>query len=1051
MRLLRISLAVCVSLFLVYLVAINVFLSTALFGKVVNAKPEAIDVHYTHAWSVVPGRIHAKDVSVRGRDGTVEWVLRLDTVEFDVSFLAFARMRFETSRVRGTGTSFRLRERLVAAPSSEDEVADLPPIDGLPPYSVRPPSAPSPGKWSDEDYHLWSARLEDVVAEHVREVWIDHARFEGDARIQGRMHLKPVRAIEVGPARVAVARGAVRTGRGPVLVELNGSAVDLTLARFDPRVTTGADLLHHLSLATDLHAVAPDLARLPALVPASVTARGEVEVKQASLRVASGVLERDSHLEVTAPEVGLVAGTHRATGAMTLEADVAPRSGNEPDRLAFRAEATHLDVFQGGPSERTTAVLLRTQRAEAVGDARELDLTRPLGDLHLVVEVPASDLPEARLLSRYIPSRTPVAVKGGRASATARLEAWLGERRAAGSATLRAEDLDLRVAKLRLRGHTSVRAEFSSYSFDTRRLEDAKLTAEVSNASLATEEEPRTPLVHVTGLWLSARGHHIEIADPLSALDVSIAMPGAEVVAPGLLHAYLPKGSDMRLLAGHSRFSLEGRLTVARHVAAGHLDFEAKGLQLDFRDFRVDGDVRVGARLRNWDWERHDLAVLDASVVVAHPTITRRDAQEVGRAPGVSFSRIAVAARSPRFRIRDPLAKVSIDASFADARVHDASAIGAFLPEKAEFALEADDGGFGAELRADVDDHVARGQVRAHAVRMGVAGKTLHLAGDIDLFADVADWNFDEQTMSLLDSRVTFARVEGRLQPGGGPQFSAARVGVEARASRFDLARPTRTRGDFHLVVDEADLPDARALEALLPPGSVFGIESGDARADADLVISDSQSAAAGAVDITVARGAVRLGDTRLSGDFHVVAGLRDFSPADHRLGLSDARLEMRNVAVTGASATTSAWTGDIGFTDASLRLAPELLLDGVAKVDARDARPLLAVLFGSNFPGILVRITDVPRLIGSARVIVGTTRFAVLDLDAGGGSVGLRGSYAGSGDHRHGAVTARKWFLSVGVRLDDDGSHLRFFGLDGWLRGQRRAVMRVLEMHDPR
>jgi hypothetical protein len=133
------------------------------------------------------------------------------------------------------------------------------------------------------------------------------------------------------------------------------------------------------------------------------------------------------------------------------------------------------------------------------------------------------------------------------------------------------------------------------------------------------------------------------------------------------------------------------------------------------------------------------------------------------------------------------------------------------------------------------------------------------------------------------------------------------------------------------------------------------------------------------------------------------------------------------------------------------LRLEPEPQLDGVVGLDARDARPLLAVLFGSGFPGILVRVTDVPRLVGSARVSVGPDRLAVMDLSAGGGNVGLRGSYAAVGARHRGGVIARKCFLSIGLGLDDDGTHLRLFGLDGWLREQTNAAIKLLGGEAPR
>ncbi len=627
----------------------------------------------------------------------------------------------------------------------------------------------------------------------------------------------------------------------------------------------------------------------------------------------------------------------------------------------------------------------------------------------------------------------------------------MAEKRATGSAVLRAEDLDLLVAKIRVRGQTSVLAQFSSYRFDTRRLDDANVALAVTGGSIASEDAPEVPLVQVSDLRLDARGHHVDLADPLEALDVAIAMPAADIVAPGLLHAYLPKGSDMRLVSGHSHFSLEGKLVLSNHLARGTLDIESKQMRLGYGRLQVEADVGVRARVHEWHWDSGALALDHASVEVDHVTITKRGFSDDSAAPGMSLDRIAVEAKSPHFAIGDPLDKISMSASLVGAKVHDPAALGALLPERTALALESNDGAFDAEVRVDVERHVAHGQVRARALHMGIRDKALHLGGDVSLFADVARWDLRRGTMSLTDSRATLTRVEGRFDAQSGPEFFAARVVLDARASGFDLQRPTLRGGAVHLVVDAASLPDARVLAALLPPGSPVGIESGTARASADLVVSDDLGTASGRVDVAVVNGAVRLEDTRIAGDFHINAGLRGFSPEADLLGLSDARLEMRNVAVTGASATTSAWCGDVTLSRATLRMSPALQIDGLVRVDARDARPLLAVLFGSDFPKILVRITDVPRLVGSARLTIGANQFAILDLDAGGGDVALRGSYAATGTRRRGGVVATKSFLSVGLRVDDYGTHLRLFGLDGWMRDQRRAVMKLLEVRGPR
>ncbi len=180
------------ALALFYLAGINVFLSTGLFESVVDGDPRAIDIHYERGWSFLPGRIHAENLSIRGRDGNVEWILRIDAVEFDVSLFALARQRFEVSRVHGRGISFRLRSRLDALEVTPEKVDGLPDIAGFPRVPVRPYLQCTPEEWSDADYHLWTVKLGGVVAEDVREVWIDRQRFDGSASITGSFRLKPI-------------------------------------------------------------------------------------------------------------------------------------------------------------------------------------------------------------------------------------------------------------------------------------------------------------------------------------------------------------------------------------------------------------------------------------------------------------------------------------------------------------------------------------------------------------------------------------------------------------------------------------------------------------------------------------------------------------------------------------------------------------------------------------------------------------------------------------------------------------------------------------------
>ena len=57
------------------------------------------------------------------------------------------------------------------------------------------------------------------------------------------------------------------------------------------------------------------------------------------------------------------------------------------------------------------------------------------------------------------------------------------------------------------------------------------------------------------------------------------------------------------------------------------------------------------------------------------------------------------------------------------------------------------------------------------------------------------------------------------------------------------------------------------------------------------------------------------------------------------------------------------------------------------------------------------------------------------------GGSLALNGLFAArSGDHL-GAFVVRGGPVSVGVRVDPQGTHVHFFGLSGWLEGEEETV----------
>ncbi len=446
--------------YLAYLVGINLFMSTALFGWAINANPGTLDVHFERGWSLRPGRVHAKNLSIRSRDGSVEWMLRIDEVQFDLSFAALAKRRFSASHVRGYGGSFRLRSRLDPWQVSPARVAGLPPIAGFPAVPVRPYSQCSASEWSDADYHLWTVQLEDVRADAVAELWIDHYRLEGSTSTSGRFFLKPVRAVEVGPLHTEI-RGSDLSVDGARWTQALDASADFALPWFDPRLQTGKGLLRKLSLGIESHGVVPDLGSLPIAIRSDVHLRGALELRRLGLRFEGGRPLAGSHVDGGGPQVVLERGDHRVSSSVAFAGDV--QDGGES--LALRA------VAGGARLERAGETVVIAPRVDVTAGARAPEVGRDVQGLHLKVESPDLQIPDARVLAPYIPPSAKLTLASGRARGGAWGEVWPDESRARGRANMQAEDLDVRVADVRMRGSAGAEASLSSFDWSTGQIE----------------------------------------------------------------------------------------------------------------------------------------------------------------------------------------------------------------------------------------------------------------------------------------------------------------------------------------------------------------------------------------------------------------------------------------------------------------------------------------------------------------------------------------------------------------------------------------------------
>ena len=1041
------------SLYALYLAAINLFLSTSLFERVANQDPDTLFVSYVRGWSIWPGRVQARHLTIRSSDSHVQWVLRIERCAFDISFFDLAaRKRFHLTRVDGSGVTFEARQRIASPEATPEYVAALPPIPGferLPLPTNEPPNLLE--KWDDRYYHLWSVELENVTADDVREVWIDTVRFEGAAHVSGGFLLEPIRKACVSRSHVDVRRGRV-TAKERVLADPVTGALDFELGSFDPRTILGAGLLHRTSVTTDLRGHVPDLASIPRALTGAVKLTGPAEVHRLAVRIASGKVVTDSHVDVALPGAALEVAQHRMAGDVTLVADVAEdATAARAAKLTFHLDARALTATRVVPEDQ--ALLFHAPVVDVSGDARALDLADPLRDLHVIAVLPAGDMPDAHALARYLPADASFGFMGGKGHVHGRVEAWLEERRAKGDAGLDADDLDLRVAKTRLFGGTNVDASFEAWRWEFMALEGLHAKVHVAQGSIATQEAPSKHLVDVKGFEIGIDAPEVDLGDPTSTFQARVEMPDSEIVDRGLLQEYLPRGKDMKVAKGHARFDAHCAIDVKDHLGAGTFDLHSDHLGLTFDDLDLFADLTAHAHVHDWSWEHGDLALDEAHVDFTKLSSTKRGAAR----PAATIARLVVEAKTDRFSFSDPFQHIEIGGSIRGGHLDDPIALDAFLSKGSKVHFDAAENGarFEVDLHAKVEGRVAQGRIAARGHGLGIRGTNMRLLGELDASADVTEWRIDESKLRVSRSRIVADDVVAHLDSSSGPDVHAHHVELTAKIDQLEFDHPSLRGVDWRLIVDDARMGDVTRLNALLAsPGTASSaslvVESGKARASVDVTVLASQRSATGAVRIVVDDAGVRYHETHLSGDVAFVGVVKGFDRERDLFDVSGSAITLRDVRATGAKAHSTAWSGDVSLVNGALRVSEAPAFDGFVQIHADDANPIWALALRNTLPKFLVGLMKAPRLSGQSRIVLEPGRIALLDAHVRGGNLAAFGDYVVRGDRERGAFVVAKGPLSAGVKLDDRGTYVRVFALQRWHEEEKGAALALFEEHDP-
>jgi hypothetical protein len=446
-RALKVAVALSVGLAFAYLIGMNTFLRTRWFRNAIGFSPEELRVEYARAYSILPGRIHVEGLSIRGSDTSVEWILTLDSCDFRVHFLDLVHRKFHADHVRGSGLSLRIRLRLEQDEATPEVVAAVPPVPGFsdPPYlEIGPPRPPL----TDADYNLWTIQLDDVDAQHVRELWIQTLRYAGDMRVRGRWLFRPVRWLEVGPATVDVDTLEISYGpASPLFTALHGT-VEATVHPFDVRKPDGLEVLGFVSAKTRLAGLAEPAELLTTFAPTPswklAPADSPIDLQ---LVLEHGALGPGSRVEVPSVRSALSGGDLTFRGAVAAELRVERES---------EQSVAHVDV--GVSDLRIARHDLEVGSAASVAlrlTSRDVDLTHPTIDsASFALELIGASAPSVALLRPLLPVE--VAVGSGVVRGDGHLEGRVGDESASGHANLVAHGLRVQVGSDTYQGELGV-------------------------------------------------------------------------------------------------------------------------------------------------------------------------------------------------------------------------------------------------------------------------------------------------------------------------------------------------------------------------------------------------------------------------------------------------------------------------------------------------------------------------------------------------------------------------------------------------------------------
>jgi hypothetical protein len=425
-------LIVVAGLFAIYLIAINSLLNLSVGHRLMNSHPEVVQINFSRAWSVWPGCVHVKDADISGQDSQNQFWVTAEHAQITMTPWGIPTKDVTGHKVHGDNVMVHIRRRVLKMPSDK-EMAKLAVIKGF----------PSPLKEDAPDVRVIGVRLEDMKAQHVREIWVDAYRVVGDIDAEGGMYYKPRTAVAVYPSTILIKDATVTTGEEAVVSKLHG-LIDLLVEQIDLSQLS-AQQLKKVAVATDLHLQLDNLRLINQQLPRDlgITLSEGTAAIDLAVKLSHGLVAGGSRLQVAMPRLQVGMPYFQGRTALNIEA----KADDAEKQLRFAVQLGPLALVE----RKKGKTFLHSQSIRVHGHTADLDITHtPTAQVR--ADLPGVTAGDLTLLNELLPGTIPADILGGSATVSGHLNLSTAKMNADGVIEVQGKDVAVQNKGASLRG-----------------------------------------------------------------------------------------------------------------------------------------------------------------------------------------------------------------------------------------------------------------------------------------------------------------------------------------------------------------------------------------------------------------------------------------------------------------------------------------------------------------------------------------------------------------------------------------------------------------------